>query len=189
MGLGHEQGFGAPCLKCKENCEGFELHFWRWALESIVFFHSPAAPLPGQGPWAVFSSSLTSSWAQALGCWASLFLEVNEKWTPLCSHHEGGLLGMWSWLTSVLSFRFPVPPQIQTVPFWVAEEFVVTLLDCQLACDEQWTPRAHTYCCAAVSMHVLLRVHILGAKKPGCNSSPYWTPFNSYLHVSGYKRN
>lgn len=29
MGLGHEQGFGAPCLKCKENCEGFELHFWR----------------------------------------------------------------------------------------------------------------------------------------------------------------
>ncbi|XP_028634260.1 testin [Grammomys surdaster] len=29
MGLGHEQGFGAPCLKCKDNCEGFELHFWR----------------------------------------------------------------------------------------------------------------------------------------------------------------
>uniref|UniRef100_A0A673VSA1 PET domain-containing protein n=1 Tax=Suricata suricatta TaxID=37032 RepID=A0A673VSA1_SURSU len=29
MGLGHEQGFGAPCLKCKEKCEGFELHFWR----------------------------------------------------------------------------------------------------------------------------------------------------------------
>ncbi|NXL65534.1 TES protein, partial [Chordeiles acutipennis] len=29
MGLGHEQGFGAPCLKCKDKCEGFELHFWR----------------------------------------------------------------------------------------------------------------------------------------------------------------
>ncbi|NP_001030036.2 Tes-like protein [Mus musculus] len=29
MGLGHEQGIGAPCRKCKENCEGFELHFWR----------------------------------------------------------------------------------------------------------------------------------------------------------------
>ncbi|OWK51777.1 Testin [Lonchura striata] len=29
MGLGHEEGFGAPCLKCKEKCEGFELHYWR----------------------------------------------------------------------------------------------------------------------------------------------------------------
>ncbi|XP_049627003.1 testin [Suncus etruscus] len=29
MGLGHEQGYGAPCFKCKEKCEGFELHFWR----------------------------------------------------------------------------------------------------------------------------------------------------------------
>ncbi|XP_034341520.1 testin-like [Arvicanthis niloticus] len=29
MGLGHEHGIGAPCLKCKENCAGFELHFWR----------------------------------------------------------------------------------------------------------------------------------------------------------------
>ncbi|XP_052027935.1 testin-like [Apodemus sylvaticus] len=26
---GHEQGIGAPCRKCKDNCEGFELHFWR----------------------------------------------------------------------------------------------------------------------------------------------------------------
>ncbi|KAJ7405834.1 testin LIM domain protein [Pitangus sulphuratus] len=30
MGLGHEEGFGAPCLKCKEKCEGFELHYWRF---------------------------------------------------------------------------------------------------------------------------------------------------------------
>ncbi|XP_031229258.1 testin-like isoform X2 [Mastomys coucha] len=29
MALDHEQGTGAPCRKCKENCEGFELHFWR----------------------------------------------------------------------------------------------------------------------------------------------------------------
>ncbi|XP_059834254.1 testin [Hypanus sabinus] len=29
MTLGHEQGAGAPCLKCKDKCEGFELHFWR----------------------------------------------------------------------------------------------------------------------------------------------------------------
>ncbi|XP_052027054.1 testin-like [Apodemus sylvaticus] len=29
MGSGREQGIGAPCRKCKENCEGFELHFWR----------------------------------------------------------------------------------------------------------------------------------------------------------------
>uniref|UniRef100_A0A8C9RWT4 Testin LIM domain protein n=2 Tax=Scleropages formosus TaxID=113540 RepID=A0A8C9RWT4_SCLFO len=27
--LGHEIGAGAPCLKCQEKCEGFELHFWR----------------------------------------------------------------------------------------------------------------------------------------------------------------
>uniref|UniRef100_W5NEZ8 Testin n=1 Tax=Lepisosteus oculatus TaxID=7918 RepID=W5NEZ8_LEPOC len=27
--LGHEVGSGAPCLKCKDKCEGFELHFWR----------------------------------------------------------------------------------------------------------------------------------------------------------------
>uniref|UniRef100_A0A3B5PV06 Testin n=1 Tax=Xiphophorus maculatus TaxID=8083 RepID=A0A3B5PV06_XIPMA len=27
--LGHEFGAGAACLKCKEKCEGFELHFWR----------------------------------------------------------------------------------------------------------------------------------------------------------------
>ncbi|XP_017573208.1 testin [Pygocentrus nattereri] len=27
--LGHEIGAGAPCLKCKDKCEGFELHFWR----------------------------------------------------------------------------------------------------------------------------------------------------------------
>lgn len=27
--LGHELGSGAPCLKCKDKCEGFELHFWR----------------------------------------------------------------------------------------------------------------------------------------------------------------
>ncbi|KAL2094031.1 hypothetical protein ACEWY4_011343 [Coilia grayii] len=29
MTLGHEMGAGASCLKCKEKCEGFELHFWR----------------------------------------------------------------------------------------------------------------------------------------------------------------
>ncbi|XP_043944635.1 testin [Protopterus annectens] len=29
MTLGHEMGSGAPCLKCKDKCEGFELHFWR----------------------------------------------------------------------------------------------------------------------------------------------------------------
>ncbi|KAL0968652.1 hypothetical protein UPYG_G00269700 [Umbra pygmaea] len=29
MTLGHEIGAGAPCLKCKQKCEGFELHFWR----------------------------------------------------------------------------------------------------------------------------------------------------------------
>ncbi|KAI7812030.1 testin [Triplophysa rosa] len=27
--LGHEIGAGAPCLKCKDKCEGFDLHFWR----------------------------------------------------------------------------------------------------------------------------------------------------------------
>ncbi|KAM4554360.1 testin [Fundulus diaphanus] len=27
--LGHEFGAGASCLKCKDKCEGFELHFWR----------------------------------------------------------------------------------------------------------------------------------------------------------------
>lgn len=27
--LGHEIGAGAPCLKCKDRCEGFDLHFWR----------------------------------------------------------------------------------------------------------------------------------------------------------------
>ncbi|XP_030642261.1 testin isoform X2 [Chanos chanos] len=27
--LGHELGAGAACLKCKDKCEGFELHFWR----------------------------------------------------------------------------------------------------------------------------------------------------------------
>ncbi|RXM99162.1 Testin [Acipenser ruthenus] len=27
--LGHETGSGAQCLKCKDKCEGFELHFWR----------------------------------------------------------------------------------------------------------------------------------------------------------------
>ncbi|GAA6066390.1 testin isoform X1, partial [Tachysurus ichikawai] len=27
--LGHEIGAGAACLKCKDKCEGFELHFWR----------------------------------------------------------------------------------------------------------------------------------------------------------------
>ncbi|KAM4040350.1 testin-like [Anomaloglossus baeobatrachus] len=29
MTLGHEEGSGAPCFKCKDKCEGFELHFWR----------------------------------------------------------------------------------------------------------------------------------------------------------------
>ncbi|KAF5893477.1 testin isoform X2, partial [Clarias magur] len=29
MTLGHELGAGAACLKCKDKCEGFELHFWR----------------------------------------------------------------------------------------------------------------------------------------------------------------
>ncbi|RVE71325.1 hypothetical protein OJAV_G00050750 [Oryzias javanicus] len=29
MSLGHEFGAGAACLKCKDKCEGFELHFWR----------------------------------------------------------------------------------------------------------------------------------------------------------------
>ncbi|KAJ8002733.1 hypothetical protein DPEC_G00162010 [Dallia pectoralis] len=29
MTLGHEIGAGASCLKCKDKCEGFELHFWR----------------------------------------------------------------------------------------------------------------------------------------------------------------
>ncbi|CAL8358888.1 unnamed protein product [Lota lota] len=29
MTLGHDFGAGAACLKCKEKCEGFELHFWR----------------------------------------------------------------------------------------------------------------------------------------------------------------
>ncbi|XP_010881902.2 testin [Esox lucius] len=29
MTLGHEIGAGAACLKCKDKCEGFELHFWR----------------------------------------------------------------------------------------------------------------------------------------------------------------
>ncbi|XP_052027043.1 testin-like [Apodemus sylvaticus] len=29
MDLGQKQGLGAPCLKCKENCPGFELHYWK----------------------------------------------------------------------------------------------------------------------------------------------------------------
>ncbi|KAM6972917.1 testin [Aplochiton taeniatus] len=29
MTLGHDFGAGASCLKCKDKCEGFELHFWR----------------------------------------------------------------------------------------------------------------------------------------------------------------
>ncbi|KAM3869871.1 testin [Diretmus argenteus] len=29
MTLGHDFGAGAACLKCKDKCEGFELHFWR----------------------------------------------------------------------------------------------------------------------------------------------------------------
>lgn len=31
MTLGHEIGAGAMCLKCKDKCEGFELHFWRYS--------------------------------------------------------------------------------------------------------------------------------------------------------------
>nr|XP_034342044.1 testin-like [Arvicanthis niloticus] len=29
MDLDYQQKLGAPCLKCKENCAGFELHFWK----------------------------------------------------------------------------------------------------------------------------------------------------------------
>ena len=35
MTLGHEFGAGAACLKCKDKCEGFELHFWRFVLYSF----------------------------------------------------------------------------------------------------------------------------------------------------------
>ncbi|KAG7214434.1 hypothetical protein INR49_006391 [Caranx melampygus] len=34
MTLGHEFGAGAACLKCKDKCEGFELHFWRNTVNS-----------------------------------------------------------------------------------------------------------------------------------------------------------
>jgi hypothetical protein len=27
--LEHEYGFGAECLKCKSNCPGFDLHYWK----------------------------------------------------------------------------------------------------------------------------------------------------------------
>uniref|UniRef100_A0A3B5L1E9 Uncharacterized protein n=1 Tax=Xiphophorus couchianus TaxID=32473 RepID=A0A3B5L1E9_9TELE len=33
--LGHEFGAGAACLKCKDKCEGFELHFWRFRAEEF----------------------------------------------------------------------------------------------------------------------------------------------------------
>lgn len=36
MTLGHEIGAGAACLKCKDKCEGFELHFWRFVLLSTL---------------------------------------------------------------------------------------------------------------------------------------------------------
>lgn len=36
MTLGHELGAGAACLKCKDKCEGFELHFWRFVYKSIL---------------------------------------------------------------------------------------------------------------------------------------------------------
>ncbi|XP_052027840.1 testin-like [Apodemus sylvaticus] len=29
MDFSHEQAIGGPCRKCKENCPGFELHFWK----------------------------------------------------------------------------------------------------------------------------------------------------------------
>ncbi len=34
--LGHEIGAGAACLKCKDKCEGFDLHFWRFVLASFL---------------------------------------------------------------------------------------------------------------------------------------------------------
>lgn len=48
MTLGHEFGAGASCLKCKDKCEGFELHFWRWDLHQgwprlsfVIVNHAP----------------------------------------------------------------------------------------------------------------------------------------------------
>ena len=33
--LAHEIGAGAKCLKCKEKCPGFELHYWRYAFKIV----------------------------------------------------------------------------------------------------------------------------------------------------------
>ncbi|XP_026688793.1 testin-like [Diaphorina citri] len=27
--LAHDLGAGSPCLQCKDNCPGLDLHFWR----------------------------------------------------------------------------------------------------------------------------------------------------------------
>ncbi len=38
--LGHEIGAGAACLKCKDKCEGFDLHFWRFVLASFLHIYA-----------------------------------------------------------------------------------------------------------------------------------------------------
>lgn len=39
MALGHEFGSGAACLKCKDKCDGFELHFWRFVRRRFRLNH------------------------------------------------------------------------------------------------------------------------------------------------------
>lgn len=62
MTLGHEFGAGAACLKCKDKCEGFELHFWRCVQHLSLFCllrrYYEQKPLSGTGYKLVYRSVL-----------------------------------------------------------------------------------------------------------------------------------
>lgn len=80
MTLGHEFGAGAACLKCKDKCEGFELHFWRCVRPSVSLFF----PIPGT-PWAKTKRLSETGhkilvYGSVLQFWKPPFPLYSQKW-------------------------------------------------------------------------------------------------------------
>uniref|UniRef100_H3C656 Testin n=1 Tax=Tetraodon nigroviridis TaxID=99883 RepID=H3C656_TETNG len=112
MALGHEFGAGAACLKCKDKCEGFELHFWRCVQHLSSFCSLPRPQVTSVSFLLNKKRGVQAPLPRSLCLWNSKSFNLQrwlmERWCVWTIVH--------AWLVFLKSLTSPGPPWTPALP-------------------------------------------------------------------------